>query len=96
MPAHPAPIAEVLLRLLRERGPGKTACPSEVARALDPMGWRERLAEVRAAVLQLESAGELVVMQRGSVVRASSARGPIRIALPDEGRRRPPLGARRR
>jgi uncharacterized protein DUF3253 len=96
MPPLPAPIAEVLLRLLRERGPGKTACPSEVARALDPIGWRGRLADVRATVLQLESAGELVVMQRGSVVRASSARGPVRIALPDEARRVLRSGARRR
>jgi hypothetical protein len=68
-----------LLELAGERE-GKTVCPSEVARALDPEGFRALMPEVREVAARLASRGLVVVTQRGAEVDARTARGPIRIA----------------
>jgi len=69
---------------LRERGAGKSICPSEVARAIASTtasgGFRALMPEVRAAARRMVEAREIVVMQRGKVVDAATARGPIRLA----------------
>jgi hypothetical protein len=75
--------AEATIRaLLRERGPDKTICPSEVARAIGGEQWRKRMALVREVAEQLVSAGTLEVRQKGARVEPRTARGPIRLALP--------------
>lgn len=73
-------IAVAIRRLLRERGAGKSICPSEVARTLAPTAFRALMDEVRAVAAQLVRAREIVVMQRGAVVDMTAARGPIRLA----------------
>lgn len=67
-----------LLRLLAQRGPGRTICPSEVARALSPENWRELMPAVREVGAELVAEGEIVVRQQGQVVNPKTARGPIR------------------
>ena len=79
----PDGIAATIRRLLRERGGGKTICPSEVARAMHPTGWRAHMDEVRAEAARLVRKKEVVVMQRGKVVDLATVRGPIRIASAD-------------
>lgn len=68
---------------VRERGPNKTICPSEVARALGGEGWRELMAVVRSQAQQLVSTGHIVVTQRGKVVDPAIVKGPVRYRLPD-------------
>jgi hypothetical protein len=66
------------------RGPGRTICPSEVARSL--MGdedFRPLMPHVREAAAELAGRGEIAVTQRGEPVDALAARGPIRLGLPD-------------
>lgn len=75
-----ASVARTLRRLLRERGAGKTICPSEVARALDSDAFRRCMPLVRSVAGELVLAGELVVLQKGKPVSLDSARGPIRLA----------------
>jgi len=83
--ASPRTITATIRRLLRTRGEGKTICPSEVARALAPEGFRALMPAVRAAAQRMVDAGEIVVMQRGAIVELREARGPIRLAVaPDE------------
>jgi len=65
--------------LLARRGSGRTICPSEAARALDPDGWRERMDAVRQVAFAMADRGELEVTQRGAVVDGRAARGPIRL-----------------
>ena len=79
-------IERAIRRLLRERGAGKTICPSEVARAIAPDAWRARMDDVRGVVRRLVTKGEVVVMQRGRVVDLAKAKGPIRIASADIAR----------
>ncbi len=65
--------------LLARRASGRTICPSEAARALDPERWRERMDAVREVAFAMADRGRLEVTQRGSVVDGRTARGPIRL-----------------
>ena len=66
-------------RLLARRAAGRTICPSEAARALDPEHWRERMDAVREVAFSMADRGRLEVTQRGDVVDGRTARGPIRL-----------------
>ncbi len=79
-------VRRAIARLLRERGDGKTICPSEAARAIDPAHWRTHMGAVRAEAFRMADAGEVVVLQRGRVVNGREARGAIRIARADIAR----------
>ena len=66
---------------VRARGAGKTICPSEVARALAD-DWRALMPLVRDVAGGMAEAGLLAVTQKGHRVKASEAKGPIRLGLP--------------
>jgi len=68
--------------LLSRRAAGRTICPSEAARALDPTEWRPLMDAVREVAFELADDGRLEVTQKGQVVDGRSARGPIRLRLP--------------
>jgi hypothetical protein len=70
-----------IMDLLAQRGPGKTICPSEAARLLDPSGWKELMDRARAAAQRLVAQGEVVVTQRGKIVDPSHVKGPIRLKV---------------
>jgi len=67
-----------ILDLLDARA-GKSICPSEVARAVEPDAWRELMEPARQAARRLVAKGEVVITQRGRIVDGSTAKGPIRI-----------------
>ena len=73
---------QTILSLLHARAPGKTICPSEVARAMDPDAWRPLMPRVRAAAAKLADRGEVIVTQKGKTVDVRTVKGPIRIARP--------------
>lgn len=73
-------IAATIRKLLRERGAGKSICPSDVARALSPDSFRALMPAVRAEAARLVREREIVVIQRGEVVDIAKVRGPIRLA----------------
>jgi Protein of unknown function (DUF3253) len=80
-------------KLLASREPPKTICPSEVARALsreklNPAGrlsWRELMPEIRNLVAETRGRGEVVVLQKGTVLSGElgeglvDVKGPIRV-----------------
>ncbi|MEM1130570.1 MAG: DUF3253 domain-containing protein [Pseudomonadota bacterium] len=76
-----AEIEAALLHLAHARGSGKTFCPSEVAREMSP-DWRNMMPDIRRVAAQLQGAGRLVATQKGVVVDARTARGPIRLGQP--------------
>jgi hypothetical protein len=76
-----ADIRAALLALAARRGPGKTFCPSEVARGL-AADWRALMPEIRAEAARLQAEGHLQGFQRGRPVDPATARGPIRLGLP--------------
>ncbi len=69
-----------ILALARARGPHKTLCPSEAARAVDPDGWRDLMDATRRVAWSLHAEGVLDVLQKGQPV-TPSARGPIRLRI---------------
>lgn len=81
---HPPPdtaLDPLLLDLAHRRGPGKTFCPSEAARALSA-DWRPLMPAIRAAAARLQAQGRLQATQRGAPVDPATAPGPIRLGLP--------------
>jgi hypothetical protein len=80
--------ASAIRALLSARGPAKTICPSDVARTIGGERWRTILQRVRDVASELADRGELEVRQRGAVVRARTAKGPIRLAIPKRRRSR--------
>jgi hypothetical protein len=72
-----------ILALLDERGPEKTICPSEVARALaGDEDFHPYMEPVREAADRLAKAGRVEVTQKGRPVTIDEVRGPIRLGLP--------------
>jgi hypothetical protein len=81
MPPSEDEIAATLVALVRERGRGKTLCPSDAARALRA-DWRPLMPAVRATAAKLQQRGALQAFQKGRPVDPATARGPIRLGLP--------------
>ncbi len=80
----PAAIAETILRLCAERGPAKSICPSEVARALagpDERVWRVLMHPVRREAFRLAELGRIEVLRKGRPIPPSLARGVIRLRI---------------
>ena len=74
-----------IMRLLRERGAGKTICPSEAARAVaateERTAWETLMQPARDAARRLVAQGLIEITQGGHVVDGSTAKGPIRLRL---------------
>ncbi len=88
----PDPIAQQIFDLLAARGPGKSICPSEAARAMQAAygkpsapadAWRRYLAPVRQQALHLARRGEILILRKGKPVDPHKpVKGVIRLALP--------------
>ena len=77
-------IEQTTFDLLAQRDPGKTICPSEVARALDPEGWRRLMPKVRATAVGLARQGKLVITRHNKPVDPNAFKGVYRLKLPAE------------
>ena len=74
-------IPQTILSIATERGPEKSTCPSEVARALFPNDWRKHMQEVRDAAIDLQKQGKVAITQKGEPVDVDNIKGPIRIKI---------------
>lgn len=77
-----SPIEDKTFALLAARDAGKTICPSEVARALEPDGWRRLLPQVKATAVGLARAGRLEITRHGKPVDPNAFKGVYRLRLP--------------
>lgn len=68
--------------LVVERGPGKSICPSEVARRLSSNDWRALMSAVRDVATVMAKRGQIEFRQKGELVDPELAKGVIRLALP--------------
>lgn len=85
VPAGEDELRTAILRMARERGPAKTLCPSDAARAVGGDGWRELMDCARDAARELARAGEVEITQRGEVLDPDATwRGPVRIRARDD------------
>lgn len=74
-------VKATLFRLVQGRGPQKSVCPSEVARALEPGDWRPLMPLVRQAAAELAQQGLVQVTQEGKEVDPLAAKGPVRVRI---------------
>lgn len=58
-------LQQTILRLLEHRPAGRSICPSEAARAVNPDGWRRLMEPARRAARRLVSEGRLEMTQSG-------------------------------
>ncbi|MEM8740835.1 MAG: DUF3253 domain-containing protein [Pseudomonadota bacterium] len=72
-------IAQALQRLAVSRGPARSFCPSEAARAICA-DWRPLMPRIRTMAGRLIDRGALQATQGGRRVDPRTARGPIRLA----------------
>lgn len=77
------PIEAVILDLLGQLAPGKSISPEEVARAVDPEGWRRQLSQVRSTAVGLARAGRLVILRHNKPADPDDFKGVWRMRLPD-------------
>ncbi|MCE4224730.1 DUF3253 domain-containing protein [Methylobacterium sp. C25] len=69
--ADEAVIEKTMLDLVVERGPGKTCCPSEVARAIGgphPDGWGPLMQPIRRVAVRLTKEGRIAILRKGKPV----------------------------
>ncbi len=81
-PVSPSAIEAEVERLVALRGPGKTICPSEVARSLAPEAWRPLLGPVREAAARLALQGRVGVFRKGKPIAPDEMRGVLRLGVP--------------
>jgi len=78
----------LILELCAARGPDRTICPTEAARAFaaergeEGEAWRKRLPQVRAAAIGLARKGSLTIYRKGKPVDPDDFRGVYRLGLP--------------
>ncbi|MEU0496580.1 DUF3253 domain-containing protein [Mycobacterium sp. NPDC006124] len=71
-----------ILELARTRGPDKTICPSDAARAVGGDDWRDLMDEARDVARDLARNGDVEISQKGTVLDPDEPwRGPIRIRI---------------
>jgi Protein of unknown function (DUF3253) len=75
-----ARLRAAIVALARHRGSASSICPSDAARAIGGDRWRDLTAQSRTIAFELAKAGEVEILQRGTV-RDPERRwgGPIRI-----------------
>jgi hypothetical protein len=81
-------IASEILRQTAARGPDRSICPSEVARALaggNDGPWRPLMGRVRQAAMALAREGRVEILRKGKPVPPVEVRGVIRLRQPGPG-----------
>jgi hypothetical protein len=77
------PIESTIFDLLGKVAPGKSVSPEEVARAVDPEGWRRQLSHVRGTAVGLAREGRLVILRHGKPADPEDFKGVWRMRLPE-------------
>ena len=80
MPPNAIDPRSAILRLVAERGPDKTTCPSEAARAIGGAAWRAAMPTIHAAAKALAEEGAVELRQGGKPCGTEGIVGPYRIA----------------
>ena len=77
-----ADVEAAIFELLVDRPAGKSVSPEEVARAVDPEGWRRLLGQVRAVARGLARQDRLVILRHNKPADPEDFKGVYRLRLP--------------
>jgi hypothetical protein len=72
-------ITDAMLRIAAERGPEKSLCPTDVARAVSTENWRPLLGPVRKVAADLARQGKIEILRKGKPINPDDMRGVIRL-----------------
>lgn len=72
-------ITTVMLQIAAERGPEKSLCPTDVARAVSAEDWRLLLGAVRKVAADLARQGKIEILRKGKPINPDEMRGVIRL-----------------
>lgn len=71
-----------ILALATARGPEKSLCPSEAARAVAAEDWRPLMSRIRREAIALAREGRIDILRKGKPVDpAAEIRGVIRLRI---------------
>jgi alkylated DNA nucleotide flippase Atl1 len=76
-------VESAIFDLLAKVPPGKSVSPEDVARAVDPEGWRRMLGRVRGTAVGLARAGRLIITRHGKPADPDDFKGVWRMRLPE-------------
>lgn len=76
-------IGAAIFELLTAQPSGKSISPEEVARAVEPEGWRRQLSQVRGTAVGLAREGRLVITRHGKPADPDEFKGVWRMKLPE-------------
>jgi hypothetical protein len=82
---EPDEVERMILRMVAERGPDKTICPSDAARALagdKPDEWGPLMQPLRRVAVRLAKEGRLVIYRKGKQADPDDFKGIYRLGLP--------------
>jgi hypothetical protein len=77
------PIESAIFELLGAIPSGKSVSPEDVARAVDPDGWRRQLSRIRGTAVGLARQGRLTITRHGKPADPDDFKGVWRMRLPD-------------
>ena len=80
-----AAVETAIFDLLAKVPAGKTISPEEVAKAVDPEGWRRLLGHVRATAIGLARQDKLVITRHNKPADPEKFKGVWRMRLPQAG-----------
>lgn len=80
---------ETLLALLSQvrdaestEGAGASLSPNDIAKSLNPEGWRRELPKIRAIAVGLARQGRVEILRKGKPADPDDVRGIYRLRLP--------------
>jgi hypothetical protein len=83
--SEPDEVERMILRMVAERGPDRTICPSDAARALagdKPDEWGPLMQPLRRVAVRLAKEGRLVIYRKGKQADPDDFKGIYRLGLP--------------
>lgn len=75
-------VESAMLDLLGKIAPGKSISPEDVAKAVDPEGWRRLLSHVRSTARGLARQGLVVITRHGKPADPEDFKGVYRLKAP--------------
>ena len=82
MPSAASDIEAAILRVVTETGTGRSASPTDAARALDTgPQWHRLMPAVRRSAVKLALEGRIVIYRKGKPVDPNDFKGVYRLGL---------------
>jgi hypothetical protein len=75
-------IEETIAALLSQVREGESISPNDVAKLLNPEGWRRELPKIRAVIVGMARQGRLEMLRKGRPTEPEEVRGIYRIRKP--------------